>query len=163
VIGPRSSSSATRAPDRRFSAITAAELFAGARTATDQRRIDGLLQQLSVCDVNLEVARLGGAYRRRYGPSHGVLLPDALIPATAQVHGARLVTRNPPPLPDDQRPSGAVSLAPERQQPSCADVSASRVAKAPAPDLAQSAAAPGGYSSGAGSRAIIPHVDDFRP
>jgi predicted nucleic acid-binding protein len=76
------------------SAITAAELFAGARTAAEQRRIDGLLHQLSVCDVDLEVARLGGAYRRRYGPSHGVLIPDALIAATAEVHGARLVTRN---------------------------------------------------------------------
>jgi predicted nucleic acid-binding protein len=75
-------------------AITAAELFAGARTAAEQRRIDGLLHQLLVCAVNLEVARLGGAYRRRYGPSHGVLIPDALIAATAEVHGARLVTRN---------------------------------------------------------------------
>jgi predicted nucleic acid-binding protein len=75
-------------------AITAAELFAGARTATEQRRIDGLLHQLLVCAVNLEVTRLGGAYRRRYGPSHGVLIPDALIAATAEVHGARLVTRN---------------------------------------------------------------------
>jgi predicted nucleic acid-binding protein len=76
------------------SAISAAEIFAGARTATEESRIDGLLHQLLVCDVNLEVARLGGAYRRRYGPSHGVLVPDALIAATAQVHGARLVTRN---------------------------------------------------------------------
>jgi hypothetical protein len=76
------------------SAITAAELFAGARTATEERRIDDLLHQLLVRDINLEVARLGGAYRRRYGQSHGVLIPDALIAATAQVHGARLVTRN---------------------------------------------------------------------
>jgi predicted nucleic acid-binding protein len=76
------------------SAITAAEIFAGARTASEQNRIDGLLHQLLVCDVNLEVARLGGAYRRRYGPSHGVLIPDALIAATAQLRGARLVTRN---------------------------------------------------------------------
>jgi predicted nucleic acid-binding protein len=76
------------------SAITAAELFAGARTATEESRIDDLLHQLLVRAVDLEVARLGGAYRRRYGPSHGVLIPDALIAATAQVHGARLVTRN---------------------------------------------------------------------
>jgi predicted nucleic acid-binding protein len=29
-----------------------------------------------------------------HGQSHGVLIPDVLIAATAQVHGARLVTRN---------------------------------------------------------------------
>jgi predicted nucleic acid-binding protein len=47
-----------------------------------------------VHDVDLDIARLGGAYRRRFGASHGVLIPDALIAATAQAHGARLVTRN---------------------------------------------------------------------
>jgi predicted nucleic acid-binding protein len=77
-----------------ISAVTAAELFAGARAATEQRRIEGLLAQLMVHSVDVEVARLGGAYRRRYGQSHGVLIPDALIAATAQLHGARLVTRN---------------------------------------------------------------------
>jgi predicted nucleic acid-binding protein len=76
------------------SAITAAELFAGARTVTEEHRIDNLLHQLLVHNVDLDIARLGGAYRRRYGPSHGVLIPDALIAATAQVHGAHLVTRN---------------------------------------------------------------------
>jgi predicted nucleic acid-binding protein len=76
------------------SAVTAAEVCAGARAATEQRRIEDLLAQLVVYSVDLEVARLGGAYRRRYGQSHGVLIPDALIAATAQIHGARLVTRN---------------------------------------------------------------------
>ena len=76
------------------SAVTAAELFAGARTTTEQRRLEELLQQLVVHDLDLEVARLGGACRRRYGQSHGVLIPDALIAATAELHGARLVTRN---------------------------------------------------------------------
>jgi predicted nucleic acid-binding protein len=76
------------------SAITAAELFVGARTATEERRIDDLLHRLLVHNVDLDIARLGGAYRRRYGPSHGVLIPDALIAATAQVRGAHLVTRN---------------------------------------------------------------------
>ena len=76
------------------SAITAAELFAGARNATEEHRIEELLDQLLVHAVDLDAARLGGAHRRRYGPSHGVLIPAALIAATAQVHGLRLVTRN---------------------------------------------------------------------
>jgi predicted nucleic acid-binding protein len=81
------------------SAVTAAEIFAGARSATEERRIENLLGQLTVHSVDLEVARLGGACRRSYGQSHGVLIPDALIAATAQVHGARLVTRNARHLP----------------------------------------------------------------
>jgi predicted nucleic acid-binding protein len=81
-------------PRPSVSAVTVAEVLAGARSATEQRRIEGLLGQLVVHSVDLEVARLGGAYRRSYGQSHGVLIPDALIAATAQVHGARLVTRN---------------------------------------------------------------------
>jgi len=76
------------------SAITAAESCAGARTTTEERRIEDLLRQLLVHAVDLNIARLGGAHRRRYGPSHGVLIPGALIAATAQIHGARLVTRN---------------------------------------------------------------------
>jgi predicted nucleic acid-binding protein len=76
------------------SAITAAELFAGARSAAEEHRIDDLLHRLLVHNVDLDVARIGGAYRRRYGPSHGVLIADALITATAAVHGAHLVTRN---------------------------------------------------------------------
>jgi predicted nucleic acid-binding protein len=76
------------------SAVTVAELFAGARTTTEESRIDDLLHRLTIHGVDLAVARLGGAYRRRYGASHGVLIADALIAATARVHGARLVTRN---------------------------------------------------------------------
>lgn len=76
------------------SVVTAAELFAGVRTEIEQNRIDGMLDLLSICQVDLEIARLGGAYSRQYRRSHGVAIPDALIAATARVHGVRLVTRN---------------------------------------------------------------------
>ncbi len=58
-----------RASDRpAVSAITAAELFAGARTTSEERRVEGLLAELRVHEVDLEIARRGGAHRRRYGP-----------------------------------------------------------------------------------------------
>jgi hypothetical protein len=47
-----------------------------------------------VLAVDAEIARRGGELRRRFARSHGTGLLDALIAATAQVHGARLVTRN---------------------------------------------------------------------
>jgi predicted nucleic acid-binding protein len=76
------------------SVISAAELYAGSRPPAEQQRIDALLAQLLVKEIDLEIARLGGTFCQQYRRSHGVEIPDALIAATAQVHGARLVTRN---------------------------------------------------------------------
>jgi predicted nucleic acid-binding protein len=76
------------------SVISAAELYAGSRPPAEHQRIDALLAQLLVKEIDLEIARLGGTFCQQYRRSHGVEIPDALIAATAQVHGARLVTRN---------------------------------------------------------------------
>jgi predicted nucleic acid-binding protein len=76
------------------SVITGAELYAGVCDQAEQTLIDALLTRLLVRDVDLAIARLAGRFRRDYRQSHGVAMPDALIAATAQVHGARLVTRN---------------------------------------------------------------------
>jgi predicted nucleic acid-binding protein len=76
------------------SVVTAAELYAGARTSAEHHQIEELLTQFLVCEVNLQIAELGGLYCRQYTRSHGVEIPDALIGATAGVHGLTLVTRN---------------------------------------------------------------------
>lgn len=76
------------------SVVTIAELYAGIRNDQECERIDALPAHLDVRDVDLEIARLAGSYRLQYGRSHGVGMPDALIAATARIHGARLVTRN---------------------------------------------------------------------
>jgi predicted nucleic acid-binding protein len=76
------------------SAITAGELFAGARSSAEEHQIEALCGRLLIHHVDLEIARLGGSYCRRYRQSHGVQIADALIAATARVHAARLVTRN---------------------------------------------------------------------
>jgi predicted nucleic acid-binding protein len=76
------------------SVVTIAELYAGIRNDQERDRIEGLPALLDVRDVDLETARLAGSYHLQYRRSHGVGMPDALIAATARVHGARLVTRN---------------------------------------------------------------------
>jgi predicted nucleic acid-binding protein len=76
------------------SVVTVAELYAGVRNESEHRRIEALPDLLDVRDIDFEIARLAGRYRLQYRSSHGVGIPDALIAATAQVHGARLVTRN---------------------------------------------------------------------
>jgi predicted nucleic acid-binding protein len=76
-----------------ISAMTVAELYVGVRHRREQARIESLLARLRVVATSADVARQGGIFRREYR-SHGLDLIDALIAATAQVHGARLVTRN---------------------------------------------------------------------
>ncbi len=75
------------------SVITTAELHAGLRTG-EERVLRALLSCLEQLPVDRGVAEAAGEYRRQYGPSHGVLLPDAIIAATARAERATLVTSN---------------------------------------------------------------------
>lgn len=76
------------------SAITVAELAAGLRGEDEERALESFLLAFAIVPVDGEAARLGGAFRRRFGPSHGTGLADALIAAAAQLSGATLVTLN---------------------------------------------------------------------
>jgi len=74
--------------------MTVAELYAGVRGEREQRRLEQFLLVFQVLPVSQEVGRIGGLFRRNYGPSHGTGLVDALIGATAQLYQATLVTFN---------------------------------------------------------------------
>jgi predicted nucleic acid-binding protein len=76
------------------SVVTAAELLAGTRTPAERSKIEQLLEELVVADLVLEIAVLAGMFCRDFRQTHGVEIPDALIAATAKIHGVRLVTRN---------------------------------------------------------------------
>jgi predicted nucleic acid-binding protein len=77
-----------------LSAVTIAEVYVGVRNRLEARRIEILIDRFVVLALDAEIARRGGALRRQFARSHGTGLLDALIAATAAVHGARLVTRN---------------------------------------------------------------------
>ena len=77
-----------------MSAVTLAELFAGVREGAERLILETFVTVFDVVSVDAEVARLGGLFRRGFGKSHNVELPDALIAATAQTHRATLVTLN---------------------------------------------------------------------
>ena len=77
-----------------ISVITLAELLAGAKGARERAHIDALEASCTVLPVDAMLARKAGALRQRWGPSHGVELPDALIAATAQQHALPLLTLN---------------------------------------------------------------------
>ncbi len=70
-----------------YSVITRAELFAGNRGLAAVGRLLAPLEELR---VDRTIAELAGGIRR----DTGIGLPDALIAATALLHGAALATRN---------------------------------------------------------------------
>jgi predicted nucleic acid-binding protein len=71
-----------------YSVITRAELFA--RRSSEEERVGLLLAPFRELGVERETAELAGQLRRETD----VLMPDALIAATALRHDLALVTRN---------------------------------------------------------------------
>lgn len=76
-----------------ISVISVAELEADARDG-EREALDAFLGLMQRHPVNEVIARTAGAYVRQYAKSHGVLLPNALIAATAYHHGGKLMTLN---------------------------------------------------------------------
>lgn len=76
-----------------YSSVTVAELWHGARPG-EQDALDHLFNAFTCLPVTAEIGRAAGHYLSRYQRSHGLLLGDALIAATASVHAATLWTRN---------------------------------------------------------------------
>lgn len=77
-----------------MSVITQAELYSGVREGTERSALDAFVTVFDRVDVDPEIARVGGLFRRDYGPSHKVGLADALIAATSEHRRATLVTLN---------------------------------------------------------------------
>lgn len=75
-----------------ISVITEAEIFAGkdAEEITKKRLLDELLNLFSKVDVNSEIARTAGVFRRKYGMN----LLDGIIASTASNLRCRLITKD---------------------------------------------------------------------
>jgi hypothetical protein len=57
--------------------------------------IRGLLDSLTNLDASAEIATRAGEWARTYRRTHGAISPiDYLIAATAEIHGADLLTQN---------------------------------------------------------------------
>ena len=76
-----------------FSAVSAAELWAGARPS-EYVALEALFDALLCVPIDAALVRRAREYLRRYRKSHAVELGDALIAASAVERGASLWTRN---------------------------------------------------------------------
>ncbi|MCX6348401.1 MAG: type II toxin-antitoxin system VapC family toxin [Candidatus Aureabacteria bacterium] len=77
-----------------LSAITVAELYSGARDENEADALDQFLSLFPVVPVTRPIARTAGFYQRDWRKSHGLMLGDAVIAATAREEDARLATLN---------------------------------------------------------------------
>jgi hypothetical protein len=76
-----------------YSPVVSAEVWAGARPR-EHLLIQYFFDALSCLTVDAETGKLAGDLTRRFGKSHSLEIPDALIAATAIQHDASLWTRN---------------------------------------------------------------------
>jgi predicted nucleic acid-binding protein len=76
------------------SVVSIMEMYAGARSRSEENRIESLLAGCEVLPVTATIARIGGQFSKHYRASHAIDDADALIAATAEQHGLALATLN---------------------------------------------------------------------
>lgn len=77
-----------------ISAVTEMELIVGCRDKSEQQALDQFLERFTVLPISADVSQRAVALMRTYRLSHGLLIPDALIAATAIASGMPLVSKN---------------------------------------------------------------------
>jgi predicted nucleic acid-binding protein len=76
------------------SAVTEMELVVGCRDKAELRKLDNFLNRFQVIGLNEQMSDAAVALLRRYRLSHGLLIADAFIAASALVLDAPLVSKN---------------------------------------------------------------------
>lgn len=77
-----------------LSVISAMELIAGCRNKTELGHVRQFLGTVTVLPISERISRAALDLIECYHLSHGLLLPDAFIAATAKEHGMGLYTKN---------------------------------------------------------------------
>jgi predicted nucleic acid-binding protein len=75
------------------SPVTVAEIWGGVRKG-EEAAVTAMFAAMVHLPIDEAAGQLAGEYLRKYRPSHGVEIGDALIAASAAVHRCRLWTRN---------------------------------------------------------------------
>jgi predicted nucleic acid-binding protein len=75
-------------------AVSALELLAGARSQSDEAKVENVLAAFGSVSIDDVMFRRAGRFLHHYRKSHRLDVPDALIAAVAEQHGLKLVTLN---------------------------------------------------------------------
>lgn len=65
-----------------FSAISVAELYAGAREGEEKPALQRMISASRIIDVTPEIAAQAGMLKKKFGKSHGIGLADAIVAET---------------------------------------------------------------------------------
>jgi predicted nucleic acid-binding protein len=77
-----------------ISVITQMELIVGCRNKTELRKMEKFLERFQVVPLNEHITATAVALLQKYHLSHGLLIPDALIAATALELGMEFASKN---------------------------------------------------------------------
>lgn len=80
--------------DPAVSVVSQMELIVGCRHKADPRVVERFLRRFHVIHLNERISRTAIDLLHRYRLSHGLLLADSLIAATALTEGIPLVSKN---------------------------------------------------------------------
>ena len=80
--------------DPAVSVVSQMELIVGCRRKADLRVVERFLRRFHVIHLNERISRTAIDLLHRYRLSHGLLLADSLIAATALTEGIPLVSKN---------------------------------------------------------------------
>lgn len=76
------------------SVISAMELIVGCRNKTEVTRVEQLIADFSLLQMVPLISSQAYDWLLNYSKSHSLLIPDALIAATAFIHNMELITDN---------------------------------------------------------------------
>jgi predicted nucleic acid-binding protein len=77
-----------------ISIVTQMELIVGCRNKTEIRTLEQFLKQFQILPLDSSISELAVESLRRYRLSHGLLIADALIAATAVNQNCPFITKN---------------------------------------------------------------------
>ena len=77
-----------------ISAVTQMELIVGCTNKVDLRKVENFLQQFSIIKIDQDISDKSVELLKSYRLSHGLLIADSLIAATAIVWDYPLATKN---------------------------------------------------------------------
>ncbi len=77
-----------------ISVVTQMELTVGCRNKTEQRELSTILNRFQILSITADISDRAVELLQQYNLSHGLLIADALIAATAMTLAEPLATKN---------------------------------------------------------------------